>query len=269
MELKTARGTLSYDDSGSGPLVVCLPGMGDNRTTYRHLTPLLVAAGHRVVAVDPRGQGESSAIWDDYSPEATGADLLELLHHLGAGPATLVVNSYTGASAVWAAAEEPAAFSELVLIGPFARQMPTPNVFLRAVMALLGRSRALWLTYWSTLFKAGRPADFAAAKARLSRQLAEPGRMAALRAQVAADKSVCEARMPAVTTPALVVMGTKDPDFPDPLAEAELVAGRLRGDVVMIDGTGHYPQAESPRATADAILGFVVHRADGTGPRAH
>jgi pimeloyl-ACP methyl ester carboxylesterase len=269
MELKTARGTLCYDHSGSGPLVVCLPGMGDNRTTYRLLTPLLVAAGHRVVTLDPRGQGESSAIWDDYSPEASGADLLELLHHLDAGPATLVVNSYTGASAVWAAAEQPAAFSELVLIGPFTRQMPTPNVVLRAVLTLLGRSRPLWLMYWSTLFKAGKPADFAAARARLSRQLAEPGRMAALRAQMAADKSVCEARMPAVTTTVRVVMGTKDPDFPDPRAEAALIAGRLRGDVVMIDGAGHYPQAESPRETADAILGIVVHRADRTGARAH
>ena len=102
MELNTNQGTLAYDDNGSGPLVVCLPGMGDNRTTYRHLVPLIVAAGHRVITMDPRGQGESSAFWDDFSPQAMGADLLALLHHLDAGPATLIVNSYTGASAVWA-----------------------------------------------------------------------------------------------------------------------------------------------------------------------
>src|SRR5687768_1229585 len=102
MRLQTALGSLAYDDTGSGPLVVCLPGMGDNRTTYRHLVPLLVAAGHRVVTLDPRGQGESDAVWPDYSPEALGADLLELLRHLDAGPALLVTSSYTGATAVWA-----------------------------------------------------------------------------------------------------------------------------------------------------------------------
>jgi pimeloyl-ACP methyl ester carboxylesterase len=112
MELKTSLGTLIYDDTlGDGPLVVCLPGMGDNRSTYRHLTPLLVAAGHRVVTLDPRGLGESDAVWPDYSPEAIGADLLDLLRHLDAGPAVLITNSYTGATAIWAAAEAPSAFA--------------------------------------------------------------------------------------------------------------------------------------------------------------
>jgi pimeloyl-ACP methyl ester carboxylesterase len=269
MELNTPHGTLAYDDNGSGPLMVCLPGMGDNRTTYRHLVPLIVAAGHRVITMDPRGQGESSAVWDDYSPQAMGADLLALLRHLDAGPAVVIGNSYTAATAVWAAAEEPTAFSELVLIGPFARQMPAPSAAVKVVLTLVGRFRPLWMTYWSSLFKARKPADFKAAKALLSRQLGEPGRMAALRAMFAADKSVCEARMPSVTTPALVIMGTKDPDFPDPAAEAKLIAGRLRGEVVMIDDAGHYPQAECPEPTAAAILAFVVHRAENANRPAH
>jgi pimeloyl-ACP methyl ester carboxylesterase len=257
MELQTVHGTLSYDDTGSGPLVVCLPGMGDNRTTYRHLTPLLVKAGHRVVTLDPRGLGESSGDWPDYSPEAMGADLLALLRHLDAGPVTLVTNSYTGATAVWAAAEKPDAFSALVLLDPFARQMPAPNAAMKIAMAAVGRFRPLWMIYWSSLYKTRKPADFAAARATLSEQLGRPGRMAALRAMFAADVSVCEARMPAVTTPALVVMGSKDPDFPSPQAEAELIAGRLHGKVAVVDGAGHYPQTEYPTETAAAILAFV------------
>lgn len=262
MRLQTALGALAYDDTGSGPLVVCLPGLGDNRTTYRHLVPLLVAAGHRVVTVDPRGQGESDAGWPDYSPEAIGADLLELLRHLDAGPALLVTNSYTGATAVWAAARAPAAFSGLVLIAPFARVMPKPNPVLRLATAVIGRFRPLWVAYWATLFKTRRPDDLAAARALLSRQLAEPGRMAALRAMFAADVSACEARLPEVDTPALVVMGSRDPDFPAPRAEADLIAGRLGGRVVMIDGAGHYPQTEYPAETAAAILALST----GSGP---
>ena len=44
------------------PLVVVVPGMGDRRQTYRFLAPQLMAAGYRVDALDPRGQGESSAV---------------------------------------------------------------------------------------------------------------------------------------------------------------------------------------------------------------
>jgi pimeloyl-ACP methyl ester carboxylesterase len=268
MALKTEHGTLAYDDTGSGPLVVCLPGMGDNRQTYRHLVPLLVAAGHRVVTMDGRGQGESSAAWPDYTPQALGADLLALLHHLDAGPVTLVTSSYTGASAIWAAAEEPAAFSGLVLLAPFARQMPAPGPGMKLAMAAVGRFRPLWMAYWSSLFKSRKPDDFTAARATLARQLAEPGRMAALRAMFAADVTVCERRSSEVTTPALVVMGTRDPDFPDPAAEARLIAGRLHGDAVMIDGAGHYPQAEFPDETAGAVLG-LIHRARGAVGGSH
>jgi pimeloyl-ACP methyl ester carboxylesterase len=258
ISFEVGGGRLAYDDTGGpGRLVVCLPGMGNNRHSYAHLRPLLVAAGLRVVTVDPRGMGESDAAWPDHSPEAMGADLLALLRHLDAGPATLVVNSYTGATAVWAAAEAPEAFSALVLIAPFARVMPAPGPAVRIAMAALGRSRRLWLLYWSSLFKAGRPDDFARARARLSAQLAQPARMAALRAMLAADVSVAESRTADVRTPALVVMGTKDPDFPDPAAEARLIADRLRGDVRMIEGAGHYPQAEVPREIADAVLTVV------------
>ena len=262
MRLQTALGSLAYDDTGSGPLVVCVPGLGDNRTTYRHLLPLLVAGGHRVVTLDPRGQGDSDAVWPDYSPEALGADLLDLLRHLDAGPALLVTNSYTGATAVWAAAQEPAAFSGLVLIAPFARVMPKPNPVMRLAVAAVGRFRPLWVAYWSSLFKTRKPDDFPAARARLSRQLAEPGRMAAVRAMMGADVAVSAARFTEVRTPALVIMGTRDPDFPSPRDEADLIAQRLGGRVVMIDGAGHYPQAEYPAETATAILALST----GSGP---
>ena len=49
--------------------------MGDLRSTYRFLTPKLVAAGYRVVSLDVRGHGESSVRWDDYSVGAVAADL--------------------------------------------------------------------------------------------------------------------------------------------------------------------------------------------------
>ena len=51
---------------------------------------------------------------------------------------------------------------------------------------------------------------------------------------------------------------TKDPDFADPKAEAETVAGLLRGRTVVVEGAGHYPQVEQPDVVANAIRAFVA-----------
>ena len=60
--------------------------------------------------------------------------------------------------------------------------------------------------------------------------------------------------------PALVIMGSKDPDFPDPAAEARFTAEHLGGpaEVVMVEGVGHYPQAEALDEVAPAVAGFVA-----------
>ena len=55
----------------------------------------------------------------------------------------------------------------------------------------------------------------------------------------------------------LVVMGSLDPDFPDPRAEAQWIARQLRGKVLMIPGAGHYPQAEFPEIVSPALVEFA------------
>ncbi len=60
--------------------------------------------------------------------------------------------------------------------------------------------------------------------------------------------------------PTLAVMGTRDPDWPDPRAEAEAIVAALPaglGSVAMIDGAGHYPHAQFPHEVAKAVLGFL------------
>ena len=37
--LDVPGGRLAYDVTGHGPLVVCVPGMGGMRATFRHLAP--------------------------------------------------------------------------------------------------------------------------------------------------------------------------------------------------------------------------------------
>lgn len=259
--LERQGGRIAYDDTGGGgPLVVAVPGMGDVRGVYRFLAPRLAEAGHRVVTVDPRGQGESSAAWDDYSAPAIGDDVVALVRHLDAGPARVLGGSMAAAAGVWAAAEAPAAVAALVLFGPFVREVPLTLVQRVSVWALttLPGGPGNWTNlYYKTLYPSAPPADLPAYLTALKANLAEPGRFAALRAMMRASKARAEARLTQVQAPVLVVMGTKDPDFADPAAEARLVADRLSGEVLLVDGAGHYPQAEFPDVVAPRVAAFL------------
>lgn len=258
-------GRIAYDDTGgSGPLVLCAPGMGDLRGVYRFLTPLLAAAGYRVVTMDVRGHGESSTGWDDHSPEAVGEDMLALVRHLGAGPAVIAGVSFTPASAIWAAAEAPDLVAGIVLCAPFF-STPKLNPVTRALAALVTRSPRLWAdAFYRSLYPTAPPPDFGEYRRALRANLRQPGRMAALRAMATASKTGANARLGEVRCPVLVLMGTRDPDFKDPAAEARLGADQARdGTVVMIEDAGHYPPAEMPERTAAALLPFLDRVRDG------
>lgn len=251
-------GRIAYDDTGSGPLVLCAPSMGDVRAEYRFLTPLLVAAGYRVVTMDLRGLGESSTQWADYSVAGVGSDMLALLRHLDSGPAVIVGTSMAAGAAVWTAAEAPERVAGLVLIGPFVRgETSATNALLYSLLFNRLWGVQTWKWYYSTLYPMHKPADFAAYTAALAANLKEPGRLEALQAMMRASKVASAERVGGVMAPALVVMGSKDPDFPDPKAEAKWVADAVHGRYTMIDGAGHYPHAEMPEVTTPLIISFL------------
>lgn len=257
--LARPEGRIAYDDTGSGPLVIAVPSLGDVRQEYRFLTPQLTAAGYRVVTLDLRGMGDSSVKWSDYSAAAIGTDIVALVEELDAGPAMLIGTSIAAGAAAWAAAERPELVADLVLIGPFVRDIPVSGVQRLALKALLRRpwGPAAWGMYYRKLYPTSAPPDMDTYVTRLTTMLRQPGRFAALQATVWASKADVENRLAEVRAPVLVVMGTKDPDFKDPIAEARLVAERLHGELALIDGAGHYPHAEMPAEAGPRILAFL------------
>jgi pimeloyl-ACP methyl ester carboxylesterase len=61
-----------------------------------------------------------------------------------------------------------------------------------------------------------------------------------------------------VKAPTLIVIGTKDPDFSDPVAEGKYGAEKTRAKLALIEGAGHYPQTEMPEKTAPVVLDFLA-----------
>jgi len=256
--LNTESGRIAYDESGAGQLVVCIPSMGDLRAEYRLLAPQLVAGGFRVLSMDVRGHGESSTTWQDFSVAGVGSDLLALARKLNSGPALIVATSMAAGAAIWAAAEAPEWVKGLVLIGPFVRgETNLPGRLLYSALFSRPWGPAMWGMYYNSLYPARKPADFTEYCAALRANLREPGRMESLQHMLTAPKSASEQRISRVKAPALVLMGSKDPDFKQPEAEAQWVANQLGARYEMIPDAGHYPHAEMPEKSGPLVMSFL------------
>jgi pimeloyl-ACP methyl ester carboxylesterase len=233
--------------------------MLDLRSELRFLVPLLVEAGFRVVTIDQRGMGETSAKWPEYGSTPMARDLIALLRHLDAGPAIIYGTSNGAAAGVLVAAQAPELVRGLVLVAPFVRdgKMSFVQRQLMQLMRVPGLATPVYLSYFPK-WEPKPPADFAAHKAALAASFKEPGRGGVIKAYLLEQShDEAEARVGEVTVPALVIMGTADIDWPDPAAEAAWVAGQLSAQVMMLDGAGHHPHVEFPREIADAVTAFA------------
>lgn len=260
--LEVAGGRIAYDDTGNaGQVVLCVPGLGDMRASFRFLRPFLVAAGYRVVTMDLRGHGESSVGWSDYSSVAIGNDVLALLHRLNVGPAILVGNSYGGAAIACAAATEPDAVSGLIMLDAVVHSPPLSFFMRLGEWAVIRLGASGWLSYYKTLYKSAKPPDFDAYCTALKANLRERGRYEATAAMIHSSQDAAEALLAEVRAPVLIAMGTKDSDFPDPAGEAQFIAQKLARaawkDIHMIEGAGHYPHVEMPEKTQAVISPFL------------
>lgn len=256
-------GAVAYEVSGDGPLIVCVPGIGELRSSYRFVAPILVAEGYRVALMDLRGTGDSSAGFDVYGDEATAGDVIALIEKLGS-PAIIVGNSLGGGAAILVAAQRPELVSGLVLVGAYARDPKISRVTRIGlqIMAAGPWLAAAWNAYVPKLYAGRKPADFTQYREAMHAAMKQPGHAKAFSVVVRASHRAAEAALPAVTAPTLVVMGELDPDWPSPNVEARWIADHLNGDLLMVPDCGHYPQAQQPEVVGRAISAFAdeMHR---------
>jgi pimeloyl-ACP methyl ester carboxylesterase len=266
-------GRIAYDVTGQGPLVVLSHGIGDRRQAYRLLAPKLAQAGYRVASADLRGHGESSMGWASITRTDIAGDLVALIRHLG-GPAVIVGHSISGGAATIAAAKQPELVSGIVEINPFTKTQKLDlggllriRRYRRGITRLTGtqlfHSLSLWIRYLDVAYPT-KPADYADYMAALAANLREPGRMAEFMKTGKSTPADAGAQLPNITRPALVIMGTLDPDFANPRAEGDAIVAAMPaglGTVVMVDGAGHYPHAQSPDEVAALVIPFLKEHA--------
>jgi len=98
-----------------GSAIVCIHGLTANHTCWASMADAL-APGHRLIAYDLRGRGESDKPDKGYSLELHGEDLGRLLDHFKLKTAVVMGHSLGAHIALRFAAKHPARVSKLVLV---------------------------------------------------------------------------------------------------------------------------------------------------------
>jgi pimeloyl-ACP methyl ester carboxylesterase len=163
-------------------------------------------------------------------------------------------------AAAYVAADRPELVSALVLVGPFVRDgsiSAFTRIMMRVAMATPWAAMS-WKAYAPKFYAGHRPDDLDAYLAGVVASIKRPGYTKAFSLTTRTSHAPVEARLTEVSTPTLVLMGDQDPDFPDPRAEADWIASTLRGTVVMVPESGHYPQSQQPELVATAIVSFLA-----------
>jgi pimeloyl-ACP methyl ester carboxylesterase len=186
--------TFNVAEAGSGPPVLLLHGFPDSWRLWRHQIPVLAEAGHRVIAPDLRGFGETErpAEVEGYRMRSLVADVVGLLDALGVERVAVVGHDW-GAGLAWALARYlPERVERLVAVSvghPFAYQA-----------AGMAQRQLSWYMLWFLfpgMAERALPADDWAVYRRLGWNGAAPGR------DPDADRQIADLSRPGALTAGL------------------------------------------------------------------
>jgi pimeloyl-ACP methyl ester carboxylesterase len=258
--------TVAVTIAGTGAPVVIVPGMLGGAYAFRKVSAELVAAGRRVIVVEPLGTGRSGhAANGDYSLTAHSARLAEVLDGVGIRGAVVVSQSIGTSIALRLALARPELVARIVSInGGAAERAGTDGLrsalrfapLIRVAGSGLARRHVRsglintsadprWVTdAVVAAYTASYSEDFGAVLRALRgyADAVEPGALAP--------------RVSAVAAPVHLLLGTGGSGEPArvPTAEIETLRGMPRFTMETVADAGQYIQEERPDLVVQAVL---------------
>jgi pimeloyl-ACP methyl ester carboxylesterase len=250
---------INYVESGSGPTVVLLHGMGGNMTNWAFNAAALAEKFH-VVALDQIGYGRSDKPLINYHV-ATYVDFLDkFLDELKIERASLVGNSLGGWIAAAYTLKHPNRVERLVLVD--AAGFAPPKEFDMGVLVGLNPStrdgmRQLMQTVVSN--KALLANDAVIDAALTQRLTAGDGyTIQSILESVNRREDVLDGKLSAVKQPVLLVWGRDDGLTPLAREGQKFKQEIPQAQLVVFDNCGHVPMIEKPAEFNAAVLKFLT-----------
>jgi len=254
-------------EKGAGPRVLLVHGTGASTHSWRGLLPLL-AANHRVLAMDLPGHGFTGALPREATTLPGVANAAHaLLDRLKFAPDLVVGHSAGAAILAWMAIEgaiEPRAFVSIN-----GALLPLPGVpgavFLPIARLLAVNSLAARLFAWRAADPAAVKRLVASTGSHIDREGVELyGRlmrnpahvMGTLQMMAGWDLESLARDLTKLDVPLLLLVGTHDGTVPP--SEAERAQACVKGSrQVRLEGLGHLAHEEHPAETLRAIRAFA------------
>lgn len=254
--------SIYYEDTGprDAQAVVLLPSLLCDVEMFEHLARAL-SERYRVLHVEMRGHGRSSAPSKRFTQEDQADDVAALLDHSGVQRATLVGLSQGGFTAMRAAIYHPSRVRALALLNTSAE--PESPVNRAKYMALAASVLAVGVTdpvaqavlplMFSDSFMHSQPAVVERWK---QKWLALDRRGTFLAVDAVANRGDLRALLSKITAPTLVLSGECDRALPP--SKGEEIAKRIAGArFVLLSGAGHLSAVEQPEAITRIVGAWI------------
>lgn len=273
-KLRANNLNLHFKMAGEGSPILLLHGWMGSSYHWRKVMPLL-AAHHRVVAIDARGYGESDKPYDGYDGRTLAEDLRQVAANLGLERPIVIGHDMGALAALMIAAESPELVRGLVYVdeplpgynldrftaftedNPFVYWWFAFNAQPHVPALMWAGKEAELVDYFLTAMVANPASISEADKAEYVRGLKKPGGLHGsfgwYRDALTTSEQIRAATRTKIKTPVLAVNGQYG--HPGVEEQMRLVAEDVRG--VTLENCGHLCAEEKPEEFAAAVLEFA------------
>jgi pimeloyl-ACP methyl ester carboxylesterase len=249
---------IHYLESGTGPVVVLVHGLGADTRVWRLNIPALAAHFH-VFALDQLGFGQSDKPQIQYRVGTLADSLLGFLDSVGVSKAALVGHSLGGWVTAKLAAAHPDRVDRLVLVDSAGYGADPERLVLDFLAERDPAAAATVQRMFGSMGEGDRRQIEALATSYFARRLArEDGyAVASLAQSIFNGEDALGDEMKTLQIPTLVVWGRDDPIIP--LRVGEVLAADIPGaQKLVLDGCGHRPPSACASAFNAAVSQFLL-----------
>ncbi len=258
-----------YREQGQGPAVVLIHGYGASLAAWGGVAPVL-AAQHRVIAVDLKGFGWTSRPEGDYSPAAQAELVWRVLDKLGVKDAAIVGHSYGTSVALAMAVAHPERTSKVALYSAYVYDEQVPSFFRWAQLGGIGE--LVFGLFYKQRFDDRAPLAYRderyVTQARIDRieaDMDKPGTVAAALAVARGHHfATLHRQLVAFDKPVLLLWGADDQVTPITFGY-RLVNELRNAELKVYPRCGHIPMVEARNASTRDLVTFLSTGADDDG----